>query len=405
MELKLIAALCAVSCAFAQTGVWESLADYPIEAFEVSTTVLQGKVFAACGLTAAGAVNRAFLYDPLIDTWAETVPLPLLNGGDHCNLAAANGKLYLLGALVRAQGPALADGSTFEFDPAKGEWTRIAEMPTPRGASGVAVIGNKIYVAGGISGNTNYAAMEVFDVVTREWTRLPDMPTRRDHLVAQAVGGKVYAIAGHPGRGQNTSANEEYDPATMTWRFRAPIPTPGGGMTGGVFANRFVIAGGGEGFAGNVEYDPTTDQWRDLEPLAAPRNGWYGTGAVLDGRLFLPAGGPTPGTSYSRKHTMFIYPLERPPRIGGMRNAKDSVAPFAPGDTVLFWGEDLSSGERLGQEVLINGVSATYEGVPLTLSYVSQRFIVLSLPKDLPPPPAQVIVKTAGVASRPFEIR
>ncbi len=62
MELRSLAALCAASCAFAQTGVWERLADYPIEAFEVSTIVLQGKVFAACGLTAAGAVNRAFLY-------------------------------------------------------------------------------------------------------------------------------------------------------------------------------------------------------------------------------------------------------------------------------------------------------------------------------------------------------
>ena len=242
MELRALLALVLLPAAVsAQTGVWESLADYLIEAFEISTTVLNGQVFAACGLTAAGAVNRVFIYDPLIDTWAETVPLPLPNGGDHCNLASAHGNLCLLGALVRAQCPALAEGGTFEFDPATLKWTRVGEMPTPRAASGVAVVGTKIYVAGGISGNTNYAAMKVFDVVTREPTRLPDMPTRRDHLVARVVDEKIYAIAGHPGRGQNTPANEKYDPVTVAWRARAAIPTLGGGMASGVFTNRIVL--------------------------------------------------------------------------------------------------------------------------------------------------------------------
>ena len=50
-------------------------------------------------------------------------------------------------------------------------------------------------------------------------------------------------------------------------------------------------------------------------------------------------------------------------------------------------------------------MSVTYEGIPLMLSPVSQRFIVLLMPKDLPPPPAQIIVRSADVASWPPEIR
>jgi hypothetical protein len=79
------------------------LLDFPIEAFEVSAAALDGMVYTVCGLTPAGAANRMFIYDRLANAWSEGEPAPLPDGGDHCNLAAAAGKLYLLGALVRAR--------------------------------------------------------------------------------------------------------------------------------------------------------------------------------------------------------------------------------------------------------------------------------------------------------------
>jgi N-acetylneuraminic acid mutarotase len=167
-------------------GIWERRASYPLEATEVSAAAIDGRVYALCGLTAEGATNALFLYDPATDRWTRRAPIPV-SGADHCNVAAAGGKLYLLGGL------GAVEGGTYEYDPVSDRWQLVAQMPTPRGASGVAAIGSRIYVGGGLAGGRSVAAFEVFDTATRQWTRLPEMPTARAHLTAQAAGGKFYA--------------------------------------------------------------------------------------------------------------------------------------------------------------------------------------------------------------------
>jgi hypothetical protein len=97
-------------CSIHAQGVWERRATYPISATEVSAAEIDGKVYAVCGLTADGPTNGLFIYDPSRDVWSAGAPAPVAD--DHCNVAAANGKLYLLGAI--RIGSSLADGNTYE---------------------------------------------------------------------------------------------------------------------------------------------------------------------------------------------------------------------------------------------------------------------------------------------------
>src|SRR4051794_501075 len=180
------------------TGVWEQRALYPISATEVSGAAIDGFAYVVCGLTDQGSSNRLYRYDPRIDSWVQRASLPVEGGADHCNVAAANGKLYFLGGI--RVGSSFITGDTWQYDPSRDEWQRIGQMNTPRGASGVAVIGAKVYVAGGLAANGSVADFEVFDTETRQWTRLPPLPTARDHLTAQAVNGRIYAIAGRRDR-------------------------------------------------------------------------------------------------------------------------------------------------------------------------------------------------------------
>ena len=201
------------------TGVWEQRSRYPLPATEVSGAAINGFVYVACSLTAQGSTNRLFRYDPRTNSWTELASLPVQGGADHCNVAAAGGKLYVLGAI--RVGSCFIDGDTWEYDPAWDHWEIVGRMSTPRGASGVAAIGGNIYVAGGLATAGSVSDLEVFDTERGQLTRLPSMPTARDHLTAQAINGRIYAIAGRSDRDLN--ANEEYDPATMAWRYRAPI--------------------------------------------------------------------------------------------------------------------------------------------------------------------------------------
>jgi len=377
-------------------GLWERRAPYPIEATEVSAAVLNGKIHALCGLLPTGGRSGALhIYDPYRDEWTSGPAVPMDGGGDHCNVAAVNGKLYVLGAL-RAGAP---DGNTYEYNPSSG-WTIVARMAEPRGASGVAVIGNRIYVAGGLAGTAPVNTFEVFDTDSRQWSRLTPMPTARDHLTAQVVNGRFYAIAGRTGA-ENLRANEEYDPASDSWRSRAPIPTARGGLGSGTLRGRIQVFGG-EGNSGrpeqtfeqHEEYDPASDTWGTLAVMTAPRHGLYGV--TLDGRIFTPSGGLRAGANFSNAHEAFFLPLPDAPVIRDIRNAASFSTDLAPGTIAALLGANLSQGEqqltRFPVPTTMNLTTVRVNGTAVPLLYVSRNQINFQLPYSLVPGPITVTV-------------
>lgn len=389
--------LCAV--ALQGQGLWERRAAYPIEATEVSAATLDGRVYALCGLLPDGKNTATlYIYDPYLDAWSEGPPVPIEGGGDHCNVAAANGKLYVLGALRGSSG--IADGNTYEYDPSSQQWRIVARMNEARGASGVAVIGNRIYVAGGLAPNRSVNTFEVFDLSRGQWSQLPPMPTARDHLTAQAVNGKFYAIAGRVGA-ENLRANEEYDPGSNTWRSRTPIPTARGGLGSGSLRGRIQVFGG-EGNSGrpeqtfeqNEEYDPASDTWGTLALMTSPRHGLYG--ATLDGRIFTPGGGPRQGATFSNTHEAFFLPLPQPPSIGEIRNAASFRPGLAPGAIVALKGSNLSQGEQVISSfpapTTMNLTTVRVNGTAVPLLYVGPNQINFQLPYSLVPGPITVTV-------------
>ena len=407
MRGSLGAACALLAGSLAAQGVWETRAVYPLQATEVSAAAIGGKVYALCAFGGGNAAGSLHVYDPYIDTWARAAPLPVPGGIDHCNLAASGGKLYLLGWL----GSRSETGDTYEYDPASDRWQVVGRMPTPRGASGVAAIGSRIYVAGGLAGGRSVATFEVFDTATRQWTPLPDMPSARDHLTAQAAAGKFYAIAGRVA--DVLTANEEYNPAANTWVRRAPIPTPRGGLGSGTLGGRIQVFGG-EGPSGtpegtyrqNEEYDPATDTWRSLPPMPTPRHGLYG--ATLAGCIFTPSGGPIAGANYSDVHEAFCLPPDPPIGIAGVRNAASGSPRLAPGTLVSLFGSRLAplrqAAFRFPLPTQMSTTRVRINGTPAPLLYVDPGQINFFLPHDLAPGAATLTVIHAGLESAPLTL-
>src|SRR5713226_8180291 len=88
-------------------------------------------------------------------------------------------------------------GDVYRYDPGTDAWKQLTSMPpgTQRGAGTTAVIGTKIYVAGGYR-QGSVADFSAYDTATDTWEILPSLSEPRDHLVGGAVGDKVYAIGG-----------------------------------------------------------------------------------------------------------------------------------------------------------------------------------------------------------------
>ena len=380
------------SAAFSR-GLWERRSPYPVRLTEVSGAAIGKKLYMVCGIAEGSPPLAVHIYDTVYDHWSQGAPLPVAGGADHCNVAAVDGKLYLLGA-IRIGSPFL-DGNTYAYDPALDAWETVGRMNIPRAASGVAAIGKKIFVAGGLAQNGRVSSdFEVFDTETRLWAILGSMPTARDHLTAQAAGGKFYALAGRAGSlNSGVSNTEEFDPATSIWRQRARIPVARGGVGSGVVHGRIVVFGGegdGGGAGGVYEqthaYDPVHDVWEALAPMNFPRHGLYGV--TVDDRIFAPGGGPFAGASYSNTHEVYYPPPPVFPAVSAVVNAASYDQTLAPGSVISIVGTNLASGEQIASSLPVppslNAVFVRLDGIRVPLFYAGPNQVNALLPLDLP---------------------
>ncbi|HSS65386.1 MAG TPA: kelch repeat-containing protein, partial [Gammaproteobacteria bacterium] len=68
-----------------------------------------------------------------------------------------------------------------------------------------------------------------------------------------------------------------------------------------------ILIFGGESTRGTFDdvegYDPRADRWSPHPPMPTPRHGLGA--AVLNGRVYVIGGGPTPGGSYSSANEVY----------------------------------------------------------------------------------------------------
>jgi N-acetylneuraminic acid mutarotase len=322
-------------------GKWEPAKAFPMPMEESVGVTVNGKLYILQGLTDGGfqPMGVVFVFDPGTGEWTKKKEMPL--AAHHVMTVVHNGKIYLFGGFSRP-GKDLAwqpIDNAWEYTPETDSWKALAPLPTRRGAGGAAVINGKIYVIGGAStlpGATDPAIRfdgqprdsvlgtnEEYDPATNTWKSRAPMPTARNHFLTAAVGDKIYTIGGRLGstfitRSSNTEVNEEYDVAQDVWRTRAAMPTARSGVAGGVYNGKVYVAGGEfqndkimAAFRAFEAYDPVTNTWDGSLPrMRIPRHGF--AGAVIGDRLHVVGGGiqtaGIPGAAvYTDTHDVFDF--------------------------------------------------------------------------------------------------
>jgi len=88
------------------------------------------------------------------------------------------------------------NSAAFErFDPQSGQWTKLVDMPTPRGSYGATYIDGRIVAVGGEEPTQVLATAAMYDIAEAKWISLPPMPTARHGEVVAAVGARTAADA------------------------------------------------------------------------------------------------------------------------------------------------------------------------------------------------------------------
>lgn len=171
-------------------------------------------------------------------------------------------------------------------------WTRAAPMPTPRVGLGAAAIGGRLYAVGGEDVNDLRNIVECYDPGTGTWTTRTPMPTPRSRFASVVIDDKMYVMGGigriaSSGRGE-TTAVEQYDPATDTWMAKAAMPAAQWDFGAVVIAGRIFAVGGAIPGTGTMFYDPGTDTWVVLPPPATNTAAF--AAGVIDDRLYIAGG-------------------------------------------------------------------------------------------------------------------
>lgn len=274
---------------------WSQSTPLPFAMQEVSSTISGDHLYVAGGLGIPGQAElfskKHFRMNLKTRSWEALADLPVAS--HHLQAFAVGDKIIYLGG---EEGAALvANGRTWEYDPARNTFRELARMPADRvrGATAAALHDGKIYVAGGAKLlNFGERQFDVFDPQANTWTALPDAPHVREHAGAAVVDGRLHVVGGRNllpvGYVHQTDV---YDFEAGRWTSGSPIPHGRGGL-GVIAVDGLIYTFGGEGpgvsFDDVEVLDPATGKWRAVERMPLARHGIQA--AVHDGVVYLAGG-------------------------------------------------------------------------------------------------------------------
>lgn len=162
--------------------------------------------------------------------------LPSATPGQGQPLVAYKDVIYRTGGMAARNKPdekqdLYSHSLVQRFDPVVGRWEDLPALPAVRSSHDAAVLGDKLYIAGGwqLDGGTNKPVWPdnalVLDLTNPSvgWKSFPQ-PFQRRAVALAALGNRIYCIGGMDSNNKPTSAVEIYDTTTGQWTKGPELP-------------------------------------------------------------------------------------------------------------------------------------------------------------------------------------
>ncbi len=266
---------CFVSFGFGQNAEilikWKKLADLPEARRNLKAIGAGNQIFAIGGYAqpSTGPDKSHFVYDIKEDKWS--IRSEMITPRSNFVLVSAKDKIYAIG------GDKFLDKAEC-YDTNLDKWSNLPPMPTKRQHIFGDIFDENIYVAGGLlcwkckAEEQLTAKIEVYNISKNIWSGLPDMPTPRQNPLVSIVGNSIYVIGGM----DNTKVIpcvEVFDIQTQTWGKGTDMPEPGFFAGSVVYKNKIYILDGAEKNELKTDifvYDPAQNKWGKATPLPYP---------------------------------------------------------------------------------------------------------------------------------------
>ncbi len=200
-----------------------------------------------------------------------------------------------------------------------GSWQQRTPSPLHRSETAAATLDGKIYVAGGLAGQTSFfsgisTSFESYDPASDSWKELAPIPKALHHISLASAHGRIYMTGGYTALDfvPDVKSTWVYDPQADSWSTAADMPAPRAAATVSTINDIIYLVGGVTAASTQLwTYDPAANKWNTQHaPMPTARE--HLTSAVVDGKLYVIGGEvPNPDGSgnetYQRLTTTEVY--------------------------------------------------------------------------------------------------
>jgi N-acetylneuraminic acid mutarotase len=254
----------AVNALEAYDSVWTVKDSMKTARYSFACGEYNGSIYVFGGKSTQGYIKSIERYEIATNKWSSAGNMPFLRASAAS--CVYNNKLYLFGGRKFYQQGIDSVGNDIQaYDFASNQWSIVTgHMNTPRHDFQAVVIGEKIYLIGGLGGSLYstddeaLADVEVYDPKSNQCSSDPQMYSAHSYFAAVSINDSIFTIGGISGisGSKETLINtiSVFDPIKAVWKekiFPAPHPEGRSGCGAGVVNGKIVIVGGGTDFSIN----------------------------------------------------------------------------------------------------------------------------------------------------------
>jgi len=297
---------------------WTTLAELPFEGFGMAETVYEGKVYLIGGSQDGSVSGKVWVYDAVTDQWDSRAekPTPVI----AADAALVGEKIYVPGGLSAA-GEALKILEI--YDPRSDSWESGATIPSETGGYALTSYEGRLFLFGGWNGKEFSPSVYAYDPIEDVWMVLPKMKEGRAWACAAVLGSKIYLIGGENENGILSDTLAYYpdrlEDVDTSWEMRADLPVGRKSAAVTSLAGSLYLAGGID--ANNslsvpfLKYDEVNNRWENLDG-SGNSAGEQLSAIALDTRIHLFGGsfqgnGQTSHKAFQAIYTVLIPAISR----------------------------------------------------------------------------------------------
>lgn len=246
---------------------WSTIQDLTEPLSEMGFIRYENKFMLFGGINEEGISSKLLIYDIDLDVWKIGAEIPVALKG--IQVAMLGEKIYLPGGIDKNNN---VNSNLLIYNPRDNSWEYGQDLPIPTSGYALIPYEGKLFLFGGFDGLNYLSSIYVFDPETMDWDIFGYMPENRAYSSAVVLGGQIHLLGGMNETGVLKDHLVYFPQRELleenSWEKAAEMPEARFGMNSIVLADMIYTAGGKgakDEILPVIQYLPPKDTWVKID--------------------------------------------------------------------------------------------------------------------------------------------